>query len=67
MQVICSHLLTLLLFILFNLFLGDYDWLHLIHLIQLIQLLLSAGYCDSGLSGNLHQLGMLLAAIPENP
>lgn len=64
MQVICSYPLTLLLFILFNLFLGDYDWLHLI---QLIQLLLSAGYCDSGLSGNLHQLGMLLAAIPENP
>ena len=64
MQVICSYPLTLSLFILFNLFLGDYDWLHLI---QLIQLLLSAGYSDSGLSGNLHQLGMLLAAIPENP
>lgn len=64
MQVICSYPLTLLLFILFNLCLGDYDWLQLI---QLIQLLLSAGYCDSGLSGNLHQLGMLLAAIPENP
>lgn len=64
MQVICSYPLTLLLFISFNLFLGDYDWLHLI---QLIQRLLSAGYCDSGLSGNLHQLGMLLAAIPENP
>ena len=63
MQALCSYQLTLLLFILFNHFLDDYDWLHLI---QLIQLLLCATYCYSDLRGNLHQLGMLLAAIPEN-
>ena len=61
-----SHLLlsTYFVIILFNLFFfDDYGWLHLI---QLIQLLLCASSCYSDSRGNLHQLEMLLAAIPEN-
>lgn len=57
MQVICSYLLTLLLFIVFLLFLGDYDGLHLVQFLLFV--------ATSGLSGNLYQLGMLWAVIPE--